>query len=326
MNAQRTSLGIAAFSFQHRLAQERAGRPPQPLSDPLNYLEHCHRLGAGGIQTSLRVKDPARLTALRRKAGAYGMFVEGSTGLPRDAADVARFEADLRATQAAGGSVARIWIGGRRYEQFDSPAKFREFAARAQRSLELAAPVAERCRVRLAVENHKDFRCVEQLAVLKRLGSEYVGVCVDTGNNLALVEDPMETVAALAPFAFSAHLKDQAVRDHDAGFLLADVVLGDGCLNLAQMIETLRRARPEIRFSLEMATRDPLTVPCLTPKYWATLGDVPASDLARTLQFVRAHASDRMPKSDHLPLLDRVALEEENIRKCLAFAQQHLNI
>ena len=43
------------------------------------------------------------------------------------------------------------------------------------------------------------------------LGSEHVGVCLDTGNNVALLEDPMEVVETLAPLAFTTHIKDMAV-------------------------------------------------------------------------------------------------------------------
>jgi sugar phosphate isomerase/epimerase len=165
------------------------------------------------------------------------------------------------------------------------------------------------------------------LDMLKRLGSEYIGVCVDTNNSIALLEDPMAVVAAYASCAFSVHLKDLAVAEYDDGFLLADVVLGRGLLDLAKMVDILRKANPEIQFSLEMATRDALKVPCLTEKYWATLEDVRGCDLARTLRYVRANATpERLPKVDDLPQDELVALEEENIKACLLFAKEHLNL
>ena len=47
--------------------------------------------------------------------------------------------------------------------------------------------------MKLAIENHKGWRAAEQAAWMKSLGSEWVGVCLDFGNNLSLCEDPMET-------------------------------------------------------------------------------------------------------------------------------------
>ena len=233
----------------------------------------------------------------------------------------------MRTAEEAGAKVIRVAIGGRRYEQFNKAEEFKAFAERTWKSLQSAEPVVARHRMRLAIENHKDFRVDQMLGMLRRLNSEYVGVCVDTGNSFALLEDPMEVIEAYAPYGFSAHLKDMAVAEYEEGFLLADVPLGQGLLDLSRIVRILNQARPEIQFSLEMPTRDALKVPCLTEKYWATFENVPASDLARTLKYVRTYAAPKsLPKVNHLPLDELVKLEEDNIKECLAFAKNHLNL
>lgn len=102
------------------------------------------------------------------------------------------------------------------------------------------------------------------------ISSEWIGVLIDTGNNIALLEDPDAVVAALAPFALSVHLKDMAVQPHEDGFLLSEVIPGTGMLDLPGMIATLKRENPALVFNLEMATRDPLLVPCLRDDYYVT--------------------------------------------------------
>ena len=323
----KSRLGIAQFSYSARLKTDRSKRSSAPLSDPLNFIDHCHKVGAGGIQMNIGVRDQAYTTRLRRKAEGYDMFIEGSVSLPREQADVEKFEATLQTAKQVGAKVIRIAIGGRRYEQFDNAEQFEAFAARSRKSLQLVEPVAARQRMRLAIENHKDWRIDQMLDMLKRLGSEYVGVCIDTGNSFALLEDPMEVVEAYAPVSFSAHLKDMAVAEYEDGFLLADVPLGEGVLDLSKMVEILRKANPDIQFSLEMSTRDALKVPCLAETYWVTFADVPGSDLARTLKYVRANTSpEPLPTVNHLPLDELVRLEEGNIGQCLAFAREHLNL
>lgn len=322
-----TRIGIADFSYNIRLRAERTGQMKGNLGDPLNFLDRCHKVGAGGIQMNIGIRDEDYTRKLREKAQNYDMFVEGSASLPRDKPGVERFEAAVRTAKQAGAKVVRIAIGGRRYEQFDRAEQFRAFAKRTWKSLQLAEPVAARQRMRLAIENHKDWRIGQMLDMLTRISSEYVGVCIDTGNSFALLEDPMDVVQAYAPYAFSVHLKDMGVAEYEDGFLLADVQLGQGLLDLPRMVHILRKAKPEIQFSLEMATRDPLKVPCLTEKYWATFEDVPGSDLARTLRYVRANASPQsLPKVNHLSLDELVRLEEANIKKCLAYAKEHLNL
>jgi sugar phosphate isomerase/epimerase len=325
--SKRKRLGIAQFSYNIRLGAERSGRVKGQIADPLSFLDQCHKVGAGGVQTSIGIRDKEYVRKLRRKAEGYDMFIEGSAGLPRTELDIERFDATVQTVKEVGGSVIRVAIGGRRYEQFDKAEQFKAFSERTIKSLRLAEPVAARHRMRLAIENHKDWRIEQMLDMLGRIDSEYVGVCIDTGNSFALLEDPMAVVEAYAPYGFAAHLKDMAVAEYEDGFLLADAVLGEGILDLARMVKILRKARPEIQFSLEMATRDPLKVPYLTEKYWATFEDVPGSDLARTLKYVRANESrERLPKVNHLPLNELVKLEEQNIRKCLAFAKEHLDL
>jgi len=256
------------------------------------------------------------------------MFIEGIASLPHDQAGVERFDAEVRTAKAAGADVIRtVIIPGRRYERFDSAEEFQQFVKRGVRSLELAEPVVAKHGIRLAVENHKDQRIPERLEVLKRISSEYVGACVDTGNSFSLLEDPIEVVEALAPWAFSVHLKDQAVQEYEDGFLFADIPLGDGFLNLAKMVEILRKAKPAVQFTLEMITRDPLRVPCLTEKYWTTFADLPGRDLARTLRTVRESAfEDSLPRVSHLPLDQQTEKEHENVKRCLTYAREQLNL
>ena len=323
-----TQLGIAKFSYNLRLGAERSGRAKGQLGEPLNFLAHCHQIGAGGVQMNLGKRDKTYTQKLRHNAEINGMFIEGSASLPRNQSDVERFEMEVRTAKQAGAKVIRIAMGGRRYEQFDRAEQFIAFAEGSLKSLQLAEPVVTRHGIRLAIENHKDRRVPEMLEMLKRLSSEYVGVCVDTGNSFALLEETMMVVRAYAPWAFAVHLKDMAVCEYEEGFLLTDVPLGEGLLDLPGIVQILRKARGDIRFSLEMATRDPLKVPCLTDKYWATFADVPGSDLARILRYVRANATGEksLPHFSHLPLDEQIKCEEDNVRKSLAFARDHLSL
>src|SRR5207237_7029641 len=120
----------------------------------------------------------------------------------------------------------------------------------------------------------KDWLIEELVGMLLRLSSQWVGVTVDTGNSVALLEDPLEVVRAYAPWALTTHVKDMGVQESADGFLLAEVPLGAGYLDLPEVVRVLRAARPAVRLNLEMITRDPLRVPCLTEKYWATLAGV----------------------------------------------------
>ena len=317
-------LGVCTYSYNIHWKAARDGHPKARFKDPLEFLEYCHRLGAGGVQIGLGSRDADYAAKVRAKAEAYGMYFEGQVSLPQNDSDTALFDSDIRAAREAGAEVVRAaMLSGRRYETFDSAVAFRQFAEKSWQRLTLAEPIVRKHRVKLAIENHKDWRVTEQLEMLKRLGSEYVGINVDTGNNIALLEDPMETVDALAPFAFTTHIKDMAVQPYQEGFLLSEVSLGEGFLDLTRIVERLRKANPNIRFNLEMITRDPLRIPCLTEKYWATLAGVPASALAAALTMIRQHSSKMpLPQTTGLDTDQQLELEDSHVRRSFAYARE----
>ncbi|HEY7327269.1 MAG TPA: TIM barrel protein [Gemmataceae bacterium] len=323
---RRKHLGVVQYSYALRLAAERTSGK-SGLADPLTFLEHCHEIGAGGVQIGLGVRAPEYLATLRKKAAEHSMDLEGTIRLPKDSTDCERFTAEVRCAREAGIKVLRsVLLGGRRYEQFKRGDDFRRACSQAEESVKLAEPIVSKYDLLLAIENHKDYRAGELMDLLQRLGSPHLGVCVDTGNSIALLEEPMEVVRTLAPRAFTVHLKDMAVAECDDGFLLSEVPLAEGFLDLPKMVALLREARPDIRFNLEMITREPLRVPCLTEQYWAT-ATASGRDLARALSMVRKHKpSQPLPRIRGRDAKEQIAIEEENVRKSLAYARENLEL
>lgn len=320
-------LGLVSYCCNIRRRHLKRQRPDFDLHAPANFLEHCRQLGAGGMQVALGVLDPAAARVLRNQVEQAGMFVEGIISVSEVPANSDLFAAQMRTAADVGAKAVRTTIiPGRRYEYFKSLDMFREYEARGRRYLEVATPIAERYRLPIAVENHKDHRNAERVKLFEHISSEYVGACVDTGNSFALLEDPLETVRALAPWAHAVHLKDQAVQLNSDGFLLGDIALGQGCFDLPAMVDILKKQKPEMRFCLELITRDPLHVPVLSEGYWATFPDLPAHDLARTLRFVRDHAADSLQTVSTLDDAERLAQEDANVRVSLDYARTHLGL
>ena len=322
-----TKMGLVIHSFWVRRDRPLAPEYP-PISDPVDFVTAAAKFGAAGIQTGLGLRDADDIKRLRNALEKHEMYFEGIVALPKNDADLARFDAELRVAAEAGATVVRtVCMNGRRYETYDAAEQFRKFAEQARNSLQLAEPVAARHKIRLAVENHKDWRIDEMMGWLKRLSSEHVGVCLDTGNSIALLEEPHDVVEAYAPWTFTTHFKDMGVAEYEDGFLLSEVPLGQGYLDLPRVVATLRKARPEVRLNLEMITRDPLRVPCLTKKYWATLGAVPGSVLAEMLADVRRHKSPTpLPVVSGLDHRAQLEVEAVNVTASLAYAREKLRV
>jgi 3-oxoisoapionate decarboxylase len=312
-----TSMGVVQYSFSDSPHTRSAH----------DFLEYCHSLGAGGIQTGLSSLDPGDLDLLQRRTAELGMYLEVIVSLPQNE-DAADFERHVAAARRAGAVCLRsACLNGRRYEKFTTLDQWKSFVTESGQRIALAVPVLEKFRMPLGLENHKDWTADEMVALMGRHSSEFLGVCLDTGNNISLLDDPIDLVAKLAPLAVTTHFKNMAVKEYPDGFLLSEVPLGQGILNLSQVIDIIRKARPRARFNLEMITRDPLKIPCLTDTYWVTFPERNGEYLARTLRLVRDHPpAGPLPHVSGLEEQARRRDEEDNVRQCLAYARDQLGL
>lgn len=315
-------LGVAEASYMMRAYRNIPSEAFPPFKGAMDMLEHCASLGFGGVQVSIGKWDTDYAKTMRKRNDKLGLFLEGSVRLPQDDLDLERFESEVRAAAQIGIDVIRtVCLSGRRYETFKTADAFTEFRKNSEAALKRAEPIIRKHKVKLAVENHKDWTIAEFKEILNTLGSEWVGITLDTGNNISLLEDPMEVVRELAPYAFSVHLKDMAVAPYADGFLLSEVNLGTGYLDIEEMIRVIRLAQPTVRFNLEMITRDPLLVPCLTPQYWETQPKVTAGELAQYMKGIKNMKKMSLPVISDFPEDEQLRLEVENNRTCLNTAQ-----
>jgi sugar phosphate isomerase/epimerase len=323
---------IAYTSFAVRLQRGRdlirgAGAPALPAEA---FIDLCRSFGADGCQldvSQLASTDAAYLDGIRRRARDASLFVELSAS-GRCLEDDQRFADTVALARRLGAERMRVaLLHGRRYEDFKTMAAWREFADHWRRTLPARRRVLERERMPVGIENHKDWRSDELVELLRSVDSPHLGACVDFGNNVALLEDPLDVVTALAPFAVTTHLKDMAVRPCEHGFELSEVPLGTGLCPLAKMIDVLRAARPDVPLSLEMITRDPLDVPYLDETYWATHGGRDEARIERFRAAVLSQASpDPLPRISQKSHEHKLAAEDENVRRSTAFARKALRL
>ncbi|HEV3162479.1 MAG TPA: TIM barrel protein [Isosphaeraceae bacterium] len=324
----RGDLGIAYTSMVIRMRQARQANRKGPALAAEEYLELCRSFGAEGCQidiAQLASKESADLKKLRETLEKNAMFLELSMSA-KLLEDPDAFASVAATARALGVSCLRMAINGRRYEEFFSRRAWTEFADHWKKALVKAAPMLDQHKIKVGIENHKEWLADELVGMLRQANSPYLGACVDFGNNLALLDDPMELVEALAPHAVTTHLKDMAVSPYEKGFLLSEVPLGTGILPLAAMMERLRRANPDIHFCLEMMTRDPLKVPYRDDSYWASHERRDEGRIARfEAQILSKATTDPLPKVSGLDAAAMLAAEDENIRRCVAYYRKSLS-
>ncbi len=314
-------MGLTSDSFQSIRFSS-----PQNLLAADHLMELAAKVGAAGAHAGMASIDFDWAKKTRRMKEELGMYLEIQTFLPRE--DPAVFEHAVQVAKAAGATSLRVvCLLGRRYEMFDRLEDWNTAVDGFHRQIRAAVLIVEKYKMPLGIENHKDWLVDQQVAVMKQYSSEYLGVCLDTGNNMSLLDDPMETVEKLAPYTFNVHFKDMAVEEYGKGILLSEVPLGEGILDLKRIVATVRRAKPNVFFSLEMITRDPLEVPCLTDKYWATFEGRSGRYLARALSVVQANKPRRpLPRITGLSPEDRLKLEFELVDRSITYAREQLGM
>ena len=319
-------LGITMASYMQRWRKRgtpESGNPP--WNDALDVLDHCQVLGAGCLQIGVAKWTEGFAGKVRDKRESLGIHLEGQVRLPWKEKDTERFESDIRAAKETGASVLRaVCLSGRRYEKFETLEEWRKFEADSKAALERAEPILARHKMKLGFENHKDWRADEQLALLRHLDSEHIGVTFDFGNNIALLEDPYEFAEAVAPYIFTTHMKDMGMAEYEDGFLLSEVPMGTGILDLKRLMQICRKHNPYVWFNLEMITRDPLEVPVLTDKFWVTMDSITAPSLAGTLALAKPGKVGNLPRISDKDWPGQMALEERLIRESFAYAQAEL--
>ena len=327
----RSGMCLAYTSFAVRMLQGRDILKSTAAALPaMAMLDLCDQFGAGGAQidwSQLESHDAGALASLRARAERSRIALELS--VPASCLESPQAYADMvRTATALGVRHVRIaLLYGRRYESFKTRADWTAWHARWQATLTTMKPTIEGQPITIGIENHKDFHATELAALLRGLDSPKIGACFDFGNNLALLEEPRQTLEALAPFVVTTHLKDMAVRPAADGFELSEVPLGEGLLPLAEMIATLRAQRPDVPMCLEMLTRDPLVVPYKADRYWIALDHPSPEALAAFEQHVLAKAwTKELPHITGLAPADQVALEDEHLRRSMSYARNVLKL
>ncbi len=170
--------------------------------------------------------------------------------------------------------------------------------------------------VKIAIENHKDLRAEEMKYLIEQAGRDYVGSCLDTGNPFWVVEDPLQTVEILAPYAVTSHVRDTAIWKHPRGAAFLWVAMGDGCVGIDKVVGEFAKRCPEVSINLEIITgRPPEVLNYRESEFWTAFPKVKAPDLARFEQIVeQGHppmAGMMMPNNDPDNPIYKEAIKEQ---------------
>jgi len=119
--------------------------------------------------------------------------------------------------------------------------------------LRAVEPQFRQAGVRLAMENSL-MPAAELAGALREVGSEFLGITLDTVNSLAIPEGTREVARRLIPWTCCLHVKDFAVRRewHMMGFRVEGRPAGQGQLDVPWLLGALRKAGAQCNAILEL--------------------------------------------------------------------------
>ena len=106
--------------------------------------------------------------------------------------------------------------------------------------------------IKLAVENHGgDLQAREMKMMIEAVGRDVMGVCLDSGNPVWMLEDPHMTLEMLIPYAETSHVRDSAVWKVPEGIAVRWVNMGDGNVDIDGWIKKFIQAKPGLPMIFE---------------------------------------------------------------------------
>lgn len=232
-----------------------------------DFLARAVRHGAAGVslESCFLPADDAFVDELRAALDALGLDRVWAWGHPhglRSGTDHAAAQDLIRhlaIAQRIGAPVMRICAGGRRTR----PTSWREHRSNLVAMLLPLVEIAAAHQVVMAVENHIDLLADEMVELIETIGSPWLRVCLDTANNLRMLEDPVAVAQKLAPYARATHVKDvMAYRGDPHTFAFwPSVPLGRGAVDVDAILRILSDAGYRGLLALEIDYLAPPFVP-----------------------------------------------------------------
>jgi sugar phosphate isomerase/epimerase len=269
----RSPVGLCVFGFPYVCGLVWGGAEhanPNPLTgrqlidlavdSGLSYVEMPVRMLGG--------TDPSELSTIRAYAEARDIaFV-----YPSGTVNAERLAADLEIAHRLGARVMRctlssVLCGDRR----GFPGGWKAHLDHCARELEAVLPQAERLEIAIAIENHQDADSEDLLRLCRRFESRYLGVTLDCGNPLAVMEEPLAFARRIAPYLRHAHLKDYRVYRAPNGCRLVRCAVGAGVVPFPELIALFDEQEFPITRNIELGALQARQIPFLEPTWWDEL-------------------------------------------------------
>ncbi|MBG29553.1 MAG: xylose isomerase [Opitutae bacterium] len=243
--------------------------------------------------------DEGYLKEIRQEASKLGIEIHAGTGgicptSPKFIDKYGSAEDHLRRTirvaNAVGSPVARCYLGS---------SKDRLGEGGIQRHIKSTIQVCKKVRkdaldagVMIAIENHAgDMHSRELVGLIEKAGPDYVGATLDSGNATWTLEDPLDTLENLAPFAVSSGIRDSMIWEIDQGAAVQWTAMGEGCVDMKTFAAKWMKLCPNVPIQLEIISGFSKPFPYLEQDFWKPYSSIRADEFANFVRLAKKGTS-----------------------------------
>lgn len=230
--------------------------------------------------------DESYLKEIGQQAKSAGLILHAGTGSicgtsktfkDVHGTDVEHLRKTIRVANLVGSPVARCYLGSR------GDRKGNGLQPHIDRVIHVCKEVenyAKDSGVKIAIENHAGDMTAWQLKnLIERAGADYVGATIDSGNAVWTMEDPVENLRILAPYALSSGIRDTAIWKEGDKIKAHWVAMGKGSVDWNAYLKIWNKECSDIPFQLEIISQWGSSFsPKSDDKYWSSYRDIRDKD------------------------------------------------
>ena len=235
--------------------------------------------------------DTGYLREIKQEAKSLGITIQAGTGgicptshkfSDKHGSAEEHLKLLIRVAQGVGSKVARCYLGSMKDRLGkDGIQKHVDSTVAIFKKVKKHALDAD---VKLAIENHAgDLHSRELVRLIERAGTDYVGATIDSGNATWTLEDPVDTLRNLAPYAVSSGIRDSMVWKSEKGVKVQWTAMGEGCVDLKAFTSEWKKLCPTLPMQLETISGFAKEFPYLQKDFWAPYQGITARDFSRFL-------------------------------------------
>lgn len=289
-----------------------------PNGRDMSAIEALQAAAAQGLQGLLfnslfdisQTLNPAEMQAVRSEGDRLGLTISASLGvinpaLPARGAkvievgggDMVEGVKRLIGLAADIGITDLFFVIGMIEDRFETAPNWQaQRDAVADLILE-CSPVLRRRDARLLIKTHEEITTTEILALVRRVGSDLLGVAFDPINVVCRMEGPEQAARRVAPYAAAVHVDDAVLRFEEGGMRRYLAPIGEGVIDWDMMLSCM----PEAKVWIEMHSGQ-FAMPVFDAEWLAAQPDIAVAEYATLLAMATRYGERDVPWDQTRPV------------------------